>query len=75
MKLVREQKKPKFDEMRERARHIALRGNSSFGGVGLSGGMSIMGHMGPIKSFGELQDSILKLNETFDAIALGRFYQ
>jgi hypothetical protein len=31
-----------------------------------------MGHMGPIKSFGELKDSILKLRENFDAIVLGK---
>ena len=32
-----------------------------------------MGQMGPIKGFGELQDSILKLKENFDAIVLGKF--
>lgn len=60
--------------MRDRARHLALRGgNQSFGGLGLSGGMSVMGQMGPIKTFGELQDSVLKLRENFDAIVLGKF--
>ncbi len=34
---------------------------------------SVMGHMGPIKSFGDLQDSIMKLRENFDAIVLGKF--
>ena len=29
--------------------------------------------MGPIKSFGDLQDSILKLRENFDGIIMGRF--
>ena len=35
--------------MRDRARHLTMKG-----GLGLSGGMSVMGQMGPIKSFGEL---------------------
>lgn len=47
--------------MRERAK------NSAFGLCS-----SVMGHMGPIKSFGELQDSIMKLRENFDAIVLGK---
>lgn len=29
--------------------------------------------MGPIKSFAELQDSVHKLKENFDAIVLGKF--
>jgi hypothetical protein len=48
--------------MRERARR------SAFGGLSASA----TGQMGPIKSFGELQDSIMKLRENFDAIVLGK---
>lgn len=48
--------------------------NNSKGGLALSGAsMSLMGQMGPIKSFGELQDSLTKLRENFDAIILGNF--
>ena len=34
-----------------------------------------MGNMGPIKSFAELQDSILKLRENFDSVILGKVYK
>ena len=30
------------------------------------------GKMGPIKSFGELQDSIMKMREHFDLVVLGK---
>lgn len=48
-----------------------MRGDvAEFNGLGCSA--SILGTMGPIKSFGDLQDSILKLRENFDAIVMGK---
>jgi hypothetical protein len=37
-----------------------------------SSGSSMISHMGPIKTFGDLQDSIMKLRENFDSIILGK---
>ncbi len=41
----------------------------------MAGEISSMGTMGPLKSFGDLQDSILKLRENFDAIILSKRLQ
>ena len=63
MKILREQKKTKFEEMRLKARNAVKNiGISSHSGVG---------PMGPIKSFGQLQDSIMKMRENFDFMVLG----
>jgi len=74
MKIIRDQKKDQFLEMRDRARR-EVKGHGIFSnslGNGLSYSTQIMGNMGPIKSFGDLKDSILKLRENFDAIVLGK---
>ena len=58
MKLVRDQTKNKFEEMRLRAlREIRSRDEPNR-----------MGSMGPLKSFGELADSLMKLRENFDVV-------
>jgi hypothetical protein len=54
MKTVRENTGDKFKEMRERARNVVVGGSCA--------------HIGMLKSFGELSDSILKLRENFDTI-------
>ena len=56
MKIIRETKKDKFEEMRERARK-ELRSKES-----------AIGNMGTLKSFGDLADSLLKMRENFDAM-------
>ncbi|CDW87948.1 UNKNOWN [Stylonychia lemnae] len=74
MKIIREQKKDQFLEMRDRARR-EVKGQGIFSDSidnRLSYSTQVMAHMGPIKSFGELKDSILKLRENFDAIVLGK---
>lgn len=52
MKIVREQKKSKFEEMRERAKREVKNRDE---------GSGLMTHMGKLKTFGELADSITKL--------------
>jgi hypothetical protein len=62
MKLVREANQTKFEEMRLKARNV----------VKSKGTASSVVPMGPIKSFGELQDSIMKMRENFDFTMLGK---
>ena len=61
MKEVREQTKDKFELMRQRARDT-VKGLAPPGRVGA---------MGPIKSFGGLQDSIMKVRENFEYLVFG----
>ena len=61
MKEVREQTKEKFELMRQRARDT-VKGLAPPGRVGA---------MGPIKSFGGLQDSIMKVRENFEYLVFG----
>lgn len=53
--------------MRDRAR-LAVRNVAS------SYTSGVMGQMGPLKSFGDLQDSIMKLRENFD-VMLGKIQE
>ena len=64
MKVLRENTQNKFEEMRDRARR-EMRCKDS---VTVSG----MGNMSSLKSFGELNDSILKLRENFDSM-IGKY--
>ena len=64
MKEVRDNTKSKFEEMRLKAKNAVKSITSS--------SVSSVGPMGPIKSFGELQDSIVKMRENFDFIMLGK---
>ena len=62
MKAIRESAKSKFETMRLKAQNtlksnIPKQGNSA---------------IGPIKSLGELQDSIMKMREHFDFVVLGK---
>jgi len=61
MKEVREQTKDKFELMRQRARDT-VKGLAPPSRVGV---------MGPIKSFGGLQDSIMKMRENFEYLVFG----
>ena len=61
MQLIREQTKEKFEQMRLKASKTV---KSVVG--------TAQGSMGPIKGFGELQDSIMKMREHFDFVVLGK---
>ena len=58
MRIVRANTKDKFEQIRQKAKGIV---KSKKGCA-----------MGPIKGFGELQDSILKIREHFDSVVLGK---
>jgi len=60
MKLVRSERQEKFNFMRERGKNELKTPNDLVS--------TLIGHMGPIKTFGELSESILKLRENFDAM-------
>jgi len=60
MKKIRAEKAEAFNLMCLKAKSELKNPSLSFG--------SAIGHMGPIKSFGELSESILKLRENFDAM-------
>ena len=65
MKELRERTKDRFEEMRLRARDTVR---------GVAPG-SRVGPMGPIKSFGGLQDSILKMRENFEYLVFGGLHE
>eukprot|EP00347_Sterkiella_histriomuscorum_P007438 403348921 len=79
MKQLRVEKLQQFQQMRDRARNEmkpqGIFNNSHSSNQSISYSKSIMGNMGPIKSFAELQDSILKLRENFDSVILGKVYK
>ena len=60
MQQLREQTKDKYEQMRVKATNIVKSKGIKKGG------------MGPIKGFGELQDSIMKMREHFDFVVLGK---
>lgn len=60
MQLIREKTKEKYEQMRVKA-------SKTVKSVGTA-----KGSMGPIKGFGELQDSIMKMREHFDFVVLGK---
>ena len=57
MKIIRENTQANFESMRLKARNAVKSG---------------INKMGPIKGFGELQDSIVKMRENFDYMIYGR---
>jgi hypothetical protein len=61
MQVIREKTKDKYEQMRVKASKTVK------GVVGAA-----KGSMGPIKGFGELQDSIMKMREHFDFVVLGK---
>jgi hypothetical protein len=60
MQEIRVKTKEKFEKMRAKATNVVK-----------SNGVN-KGAMGPIKSLGELQDSIMKMREHFDFVILGK---
>ena len=58
MQLIREKTKEKYEQMRVKASKTVK--------------STAKGSMGPIKGFGELQDSIMKMREHFDFVVLGK---